>query len=141
MLSKLCKDAAREILGKMSAEGVKPITVKLYFSLTVGKSLPRFIKQFIVYEDYVRSLLKEYERASGGKIRLEYYDPMLSNAAGTAKWSEGDAFSGVQSSFYWSSTFDASAPQSAWRVALYDGYVASYYKTSSYYVWPVRGGL
>ncbi len=65
-----------QIIDKMQAEGIKPIDIKLYFSLTAGKSLPKFIKQFIVYEDYVRSLLGEYERASKGKIRVSYFDPV-----------------------------------------------------------------
>jgi len=69
-------EGSHQILERMRSEGVKPITIKLYFSLTVGKSLPRFIKEFIVYEDYVRTLLKEYERASGGKIRLQFIDPL-----------------------------------------------------------------
>ena len=31
-----------------------------------------------------------------GIIHYDYYSPALSNAAGTAKWIEGDSFSGVQ---------------------------------------------
>jgi ABC-type uncharacterized transport system involved in gliding motility auxiliary subunit len=69
-------EGTEQILEKMHTEGVKPIDIKLYFSLTNGKSLPKFIKQFIVYEDYVRSLLREYERAGKGKIRVQSYDPL-----------------------------------------------------------------
>ena len=52
----------------------------------------------------------------------------------------GHPFSGVQSNYYWSSTTDAYNTSGAWLVYLYYGYVNAYYKTNSYYVWPVRGG-
>jgi len=68
-------EGTRDILKKMNDEGVKPIDIKLYFSATNVKQLPQFIKQFISYEAYVRNLLKEYERYSGGKIRLTFIDP------------------------------------------------------------------
>jgi len=73
-------------------------------------------------------------------LDLEYYDPALSNATGTAQWTEGDVFAGVQSSFYWSSTSYAGGPSRAWAVGLYYGFVYDGDKTSAYYVWPVRGG-
>jgi len=69
-------DGTMQILDKMQAEAVKPIEIKLYFSATTGKSLPKFIKQFIVYEDYVKSLLEEYRRAAKGKIKLRFIDPV-----------------------------------------------------------------
>ncbi len=69
-------DGSKAILAKLEDEGVKPIDLKLYFSLTSGKSLPKFIKQFVVYESYVRSLLKEYERAAKGKIKVSFIDPV-----------------------------------------------------------------
>ncbi len=43
-------------------------------------------------------------------LDLEYYLPALSDAAGTAQWSEGDVFAGVQSSNCWSSTSFAFSP-------------------------------
>jgi hypothetical protein len=73
-------------------------------------------------------------------LDLEYYGPALSNAAGTAQWSEGDAFVGVQSTYYWSSTSLANYPQYAWYVYLGNGNVSYRDKTNSHYVWPVRGG-
>jgi len=73
-------------------------------------------------------------------IDFAYIWPALSDAAGTAIWSEGDAFSGVVSSYYWSSTTYAVVTGSAWGVGLDDGFVTSASKTGSYYVWPVRGG-
>lgn len=69
-------DGTRQIIDKMHTEGVQPIDIKLYFSLTNGKTLPKFIKQFIVYEDYVRSLLREYERTAKGKIQVRIFDPI-----------------------------------------------------------------
>ena len=73
-------------------------------------------------------------------LDLEHHNPSLSNAAGTAQWTEGDAFSGVQSSYFWSSTSYADYPPLAWGVSLAWGYVGSYTKTDSYFFWPVRGG-
>ena len=73
-------------------------------------------------------------------VDYEYSFPALSNAAGTGQWASGDAFVGVQSARYWSSTSYAYTPQGAWDVGLYNGFVNGSVKTSSYYVWPVRGG-
>ena len=68
-------DGSEEILEKMHAEGVEPVRVTLYFSETVGKTLPSFIKDFLTYRDYVESLLREYEVASGGKLDFDVVDP------------------------------------------------------------------
>ena len=68
-------EGSEEILEKMHAEGVEPVRVTLYFSETVGKTLPRFIKDFLTYRDYVESLLREYEVASGGKLDFDVVDP------------------------------------------------------------------
>ena len=73
-------------------------------------------------------------------IDYEYYGPALSNAAGTAQWTEGDVFAGVQSAGYWSSTSYADGPSDAWSVGLGYGYVYSDGKTGTYCVWPVRVG-
>ena len=74
-------------------------------------------------------------------IDFAYNNPSLSNAAGTGKWSSGDAFTGVQSSIYWSSTADADgAGGQRWYVHLFRGIVDESGDTSSFYVWPVRGG-
>ena len=69
-----------------------------------------------------------------------YYGPALSSALGTSQWSSGNAFSGVHSNYYWSSTTDSSYTTSAWSVYLYNGNVNGGYKTNTYYVWPVRAG-
>jgi hypothetical protein len=53
----------------------------------------------------------------------------------------GHPFTGVQSSYYWSSTTGARNTAYAWSVYLDDGLVYdSLLKSSSRYVWPVRGG-
>ena len=69
-----------------------------------------------------------------------YYGPALSNAAGTGKWSEGDAFNNVRSRFYWSSTAYTSTANVSLGVRLSNGLMSSYAKANSFYVWPVRGG-
>ncbi len=69
-------DGTHAILDRMQDEGVKPLDVRLYFSETAGKTLPKFVKDFIGYERYLRSLLGEYERAAAGKIRVETIDPI-----------------------------------------------------------------
>jgi len=74
-------------------------------------------------------------------IAWGYYDPALTNAAGTAKWTtSGDAFTGVQSNGYWSSTTNANDTSLAWAVNLISGNVDNGVKTLTIYVWPVRGG-
>ena len=73
-------------------------------------------------------------------VDMNYFDPALSNAAGTGKWSEGDAFNNVQFGYYWSSTTHEYFPPFAFDVYMYDGRVGPTRKTSSTDVWPVRGG-
>ena len=55
-------------------------------------------------------------------------------------WPPGAPFSGVQSFTYWSSTSFTDVPTAAWRVDLTNGTLAIGGKTSTNYVWPVRGG-
>ncbi len=71
---------------------------------------------------------------------MKYYSPALSNTAGTGHWSEGNPFTSVKSGYYWSSTTGAYYTNDALYVNMYSGTVASYSKSDSYYVWPVRGG-
>jgi hypothetical protein len=79
-------------------------------------------------------------------IDFGFVNPALSNAAGTGHWAENDAFSGVQSRPYWSSTTSVANLHHAWLV-LFDagdvrgGFTAVGDKvTSPGLVWPVRGG-
>ncbi|RKZ52356.1 MAG: hypothetical protein DRR16_15085 [Candidatus Parabeggiatoa sp. nov. 3] len=70
-------------------------------------------------------------------VDKSYGDPALSNAAGTAQWTEGDAFSGVQASYYWSSSPRADV---AWFVTLDYGNVGYGINAFTFYVWPLRDG-
>lgn len=73
-------------------------------------------------------------------IDFAYYDPALSSASGTSQWTNGNAFSDVQTDYYWTSTTYSSNTTDAWYVFLYDGYVGIDDKTNTYSVWPVRAG-
>jgi hypothetical protein len=74
-------------------------------------------------------------------IDYGFFAPALSDAAGTAKWTEGNAFSGVQSTSYWSSTTSAGNPDLAWVVLLVVGDTfANDEGGTPGRVWPVRGG-
>jgi hypothetical protein len=70
--------------------------------------------------------------------------PALSNAAGTAPWTDGDAFSGSPSRGYWSSTTRDIQPSSAWLVEMNEGHAMPQDKglpsTTCCWVWPVQGG-
>ena len=69
-----------------------------------------------------------------------YTDPTLTNRAGTGKWTAGDPFTDVQSSYYWSGTTYASSTNYAWYVDMYNGGVGFSSKAFNVYVWPVRSG-
>ena len=65
--------------------------------------------------------------------------PSITNAAGDQCHADGpQAFAGVQSSVYWSST-EADASR-AWAVGLFDGISGIGGKDGSSFVWPVRAG-
>ena len=66
--------------------------------------------------------------------------PALCNTAGTGQWTEGDPFTVVQSSGYWSSTTRAANTANAWYVYLMTGVVGNASKGGGSYVWQVRGG-
>ncbi len=67
---------------------------------------------------------------------LSLTDPTHTNPA----LPSGHPFSGVQMSYYWSSTTYASYTGSAWFVNLSSGSAVQGYKTNSSHVWPVRSG-
>ena len=76
-------------------------------------------------------------------LSLVYYGvagPALPNAAGTGRWSSGNPFTGVVSTYYWSSTTYAGDSSYAWWVHLNWGDANLGLETNTYYVWPVRGG-
>jgi hypothetical protein len=64
----------------------------------------------------------------------------LTGSSGRGSGWVWDAFSGVQSNNYWSSTSNVNNPSNAWNVNLNDGNVNNDDKTNTNYVWPVRGG-
>jgi hypothetical protein len=67
-----------------------------------------------------------------------FTNPILTNRAGTGKWTAGDPFDNVNL-FYWSSSNYGSDITYAWTVSMngnYNGFI----KTSTAYVWPVRAG-
>lgn len=71
-------------------------------------------------------------------VERAYESPALGNAAGTAKWSDGDPFTGVQSFFYWSSTADKSQPDYAFYVNMAYGVDSYAFQLNTFHVWPVR---
>ena len=71
---------------------------------------------------------------------MQYYDPPISNAVGTGKWTDGDPFTNLQSSYYWSSTSHVSSSAHAFFVVMRYGTVLYGSKDDWWYVWPVRGG-
>ena len=58
---------SKNILAKLQ----EPVTLKLYVSRTDGAKYPA-VK---IYGDRVQHLIREYSRASGGRIKMEVYDP------------------------------------------------------------------
>ncbi len=87
-------------------------------------------------------------RATGpySLIDFGFFDPALSNGAGTDHWTEGQVFSGVQSPingpFYWSSTVRGVSYQlgATFFVSLFDGAIGANIVSLTHFVWPVRGG-
>jgi len=73
-------------------------------------------------------------------VDAKYYLPALSDTAGTGIWSEGDPFTNVQSSNYWSSTTYAPITTAAWTVDMGNSDLDIIGKTFTRDVWPVRGG-
>ena len=64
-------DGTKNILAKL----VQPVTLKLYYSKTGANKGPDQIRYYNEYYFFVRSLLEEYEKQSGGKVELEVIDP------------------------------------------------------------------
>ena len=56
---------------KILADLKDPITLRLYYSRALGSRIP----VYGAYADRVSEMLREYANASGGKIRLEFFDP------------------------------------------------------------------
>lgn len=71
-------------------------------------------------------------------LDFRFFGPALSNAAGTDKWKENDAFSRVESAVYWTSTTYAGTPEGVYSVVLDVGHTFVDTKASTVRVWPVR---
>jgi ABC-type uncharacterized transport system involved in gliding motility auxiliary subunit len=56
---------------KIIASLKDPITLRMYYSRALGARIPLYG----AYADRVSEMLREYAANSGGKIRLEFYDP------------------------------------------------------------------
>lgn len=73
-------------------------------------------------------------------VHSGFYNPTLSDTAGTGPWSEGDPFTNVQSDFYWTSTTTPSFSGAAYEVTMELATIGGRNKTGVNYIWPVRGG-
>jgi hypothetical protein len=72
-------------------------------------------------------------------VDTAFINPALSDAVGLKKWSEDDAFNGVQHNTterYWSST--ATSSQSIFVMTMYSGNVDTMQSNSFHHVWPVK---
>jgi ABC-type uncharacterized transport system involved in gliding motility auxiliary subunit len=49
----------------------EPVTLRLFYSRQLGSTVPAYG----TYADHVREMLRDYQSVSGGKVRLEFYDP------------------------------------------------------------------
>ena len=80
-----------------------------------------------------------------GLMNTNYTRPMLANAAGTGKWTEGDPFWRVQEygkegvCYYWATTTTAGEPAGAWLISFFDGRISPDGESAGRgHVWPVR---
>ncbi|MCK8782913.1 Gldg family protein [Roseomonas sp. NAR14] len=60
-------DGTRQLLAGLR----DPVTLRLFYSRRLGTTVPAYG----AYADRVRDMLREYVAASGGKVRLEEFDP------------------------------------------------------------------
>jgi ABC-type uncharacterized transport system involved in gliding motility auxiliary subunit len=49
----------------------EPVTLRLFYSRQLGSAVPAYG----TYADHVREMLRDYASLSGGKVRVEFYDP------------------------------------------------------------------
>jgi hypothetical protein len=72
-----------------------------------------------------------------------YYNPALSNTAGTGQYVPNDPFYSVHAEvvdYYWTSSTYAASVATAWTVTFWSGLVLLKDKEDDHYVWCVRGG-
>lgn len=53
------------------ADLTEPVTLRLFYSRQLGSAVP----SYGTYADHVREMVRDYAAISGGKVRLEFYDP------------------------------------------------------------------
>jgi hypothetical protein len=74
-------------------------------------------------------------------ITRRFLSPVVSDAAGTGPWTEGDPFTNVQVHYYWSATTYTGDIDKAWIVSMNIGIVFNDDKfLDGRFVWPVRAG-
>ena len=56
---------------QLLADLKEPVTLRLFYSRRLGSTVPTYG----TYADHVREMLRDYASISGGKVRLELYDP------------------------------------------------------------------
>ena len=74
-------------------------------------------------------------------INYEYFGPALSNGSGMAQWTDGDIFTDIQLSGYWTSNSGAGNATLAGFVDFASGGVSGLDKLEGLFVTAVRGGL
>jgi hypothetical protein len=72
-------------------------------------------------------------------VTQQYSSPAIPNTAGTGKMVAGDPFNNVQSNYWTSTEYFGNHGYGLWTSATY-GYYWSAMKSTTYRVWPVRGG-
>jgi len=88
------------------------------------------------YSDWRLPTVAKY----GGAAELDKLLREGENPSGAWGGVKGTPFTGVQNNFfYWSGTSSTNNTDNAWLVPMGNGYVYYSNKTSSNYVWPVRG--
>ena len=82
------------------------------------------------------------EAVALGCVLGNFGGPSITNDSGASCWREGpgNSFTGVVDDIYWTSTTDVILPNLAWFVSVHFGLVSGFGKSSTFYVWPVRGG-
>lgn len=60
-------DGTRKVLAGLK----EPVTLRMFYSRKLGATVP----VYGTYADHVREMLQNYAAVSGGKVKLEFYDP------------------------------------------------------------------
>lgn len=71
-------------------------------------------------------------------LNYEYVNPMLSNSAGTAQHTNGDPFTGIDTTAYYTSTSSTIDTNTRYAVGLVSGLVTKEYNTSPFNIWAVK---